>query len=51
MIKWQYKSRNMSKARLQAIVDRAVWEKETKRRAGTTWDSVVEKVEYRRRGM
>ena len=34
----------MPKKRLPAIVDRAVWEKETKRRAGTRWDSVLEKV-------
>ena len=30
--------------RLPAIVDRAVWEKVTKGRAGIRWDSVVEKV-------
>ena len=36
--------RNMSKKRLPAIADRAVWEKVTKGRAGIRWDSVVEKV-------
>ena len=34
----------MPQKRLPAIVDRAVWEKETKGRAGITWNSVVEKV-------
>ena len=34
----------MPKKRLPAIVDRAVWEKVTKERAGIRWDSVVEKV-------
>ena len=29
---------------MPAIADRVVWEKVTKRRAGTRWDSVVEKV-------
>ena len=32
------------KKRLPAIVDRAVWEKVRKRRAGIWWDSLVEKV-------
>ena len=32
------------KKRLPAIADRAVWEKVTKRRDGTRWDRVVEKV-------
>ena len=32
----------MPKKRLQAIADRAVWEKATKGRAGIRWDSVVE---------
>ena len=41
---WQYKVRNMPKKRLPAIVDRAVWEKVTKGRAGIRWDGVVEKV-------
>ena len=39
---WQYKVRNAPKKRLPAIVDRAVWEKVTKGRAGTRWDGVVE---------
>ena len=30
--------------RLPAMVDRAVWEKVTKGRAGIRWDSVVDKV-------
>ena len=34
---------NMLKKRLPAIVDRGVWEKVTKGRAGTRWDSVVQK--------
>ena len=42
-LKGQYKVRNMPKKRLPAIVDRAVWEKVTKGRAGRRWDSVVEK--------
>ena len=33
----------MLKKRLPAIVDRGVWEKVTKGRAGTRWDSVVQK--------
>ena len=33
-LKWQYKVRNMPKKRLPAILDRAVWEKVTKGRAG-----------------
>ena len=43
-LKWPYKVTNMPKKRLSAIADRAVWEKVTKGRAGTRWDSVVEKV-------
>ena len=43
-LKWQYKVGNMPKKNLPAIADRAVWEKVTKWRAGTTWDSVVEKL-------
>ena len=42
-LKWEYKVRNMPKKRLAAIVDGAAWEKVTKGRAGTRWDSVVEK--------
>ena len=34
----------MPQKRLPAIVDRAVWEKVTKGRAGIRWDGVVEKV-------
>ena len=34
----------MPKKRLPAIVDRAVWEKITKRRAGIRWDNVVENI-------
>ena len=43
-LKWQYKVRNMTKKRLPAIADRAVWEKVTKGRARIRWDSEVEKV-------
>ena len=43
-LKWQCKVRNMPKKWLPAIVDRVVWEKGTKGRAGTGWDSVVEKI-------
>ena len=43
-MKWQYKVWNMQKKGLPATADRAVWEKATEGRAGTRWDSVVEKV-------
>ena len=44
-LKWPYNVRNMPKKMLPAILaDRAVWEKVTERGAGTTWNSVVEKV-------
>ena len=44
-LKWQYKVENMPEKRLPAIVDRAVWEEETKGRAGVRWDNnVVEKI-------
>ena len=43
-LKWQYKVNNVPEKRLPAIVDRAVWEKITKRRAGIRWDNVVEKI-------
>ena len=43
-LKWQYKVKNMPEKRLPAIVDRAVWEKITKGRAGIRWDNVVEKM-------
>ena len=33
---------NMPEKRLSAMVDRAVWEKITKGRAGIGWDNVVE---------
>ena len=49
-LKRQYKVRNMPKKRLPAIADRAVWEKVTKGRAETRWDSVVENVWTDRRG-
>ena len=42
-LKWQYKVKNVPEKRLPAIVDRAVWEKITRRRAGVRWDNVVEK--------
>ena len=34
----------MPRKRLPAIVDRAVWEKITKWRAGMRWDNLVEKI-------
>ena len=34
----------MPEKRLPAIVDRAVWEKITKGRAGIRWDNAVEKI-------
>ena len=43
-MEWRSEVRNMPKERLPAMVDRAVWEKVTKGRAGIRWDSVVEKV-------
>ena len=43
-LKWQYKVHNMPDKSLPAIVDRAVWEKATKGRAGIRWDNVVEKI-------
>ena len=42
--KLKYKVKNMPEKRLPAIVDRAVWEKITKGRAGIRWDNVVEKI-------
>ena len=43
-LKWQYKVKNMPEKRLPPIVDRAVWEKVTRGRAGIIWDNVVEKI-------
>ena len=43
-LKWQYNENNVPEKRLPAIVDKAVWEKITKGRAGTRWDNVVEKI-------
>ena len=43
-MKWQKKVRNMPKKRLPAIVDKAVWEKVPKGRAGTRWDSVAGRI-------
>ena len=40
----QYKVKNMPEKRLPAIVDKAVWEKITKGRAGIRWNIVVEKI-------
>ena len=42
-LKWQYKTCNMPENRLPAIVERAVWEKISKVRAGRRWNSVAEK--------
>ena len=41
-LKWQHRVKSAPKKRLPAIVDRAVWEKVTTRRAGIRWDNVVE---------
>ena len=49
-LKGQKIVRNMLKKGLPAIADRAVWEKVTKGRAETRWDSVVENVWTDRRG-
>ena len=43
-LKWQCKVKNVPEKRLPAIVDRAVWEKITKGRAGIRWGNVVEKI-------
>ena len=43
-LKWVCKLKNMPEKRLPTIVDRAVWAKITKGRAGTRWDNVVEKI-------
>ena len=43
-LKWQYKVNNIPGKRLPAIVDRAVWEKIRKGRAGIRWDNIVEKM-------
>ena len=40
----------MPEKRLPAIVDRAVWEKITKGRAGIRWGNVVEKIWKKYRG-
>ena len=42
--KWVYKVQNMPEKRLPTIVDRAVWEKIAKCRAGITWDNLFEKI-------
>ena len=43
-LKWQYKVRSMPEKRLPAIVERALWDRITKGRAGIRWDNVVEKI-------
>ena len=43
-LKWQYKVINVPKKRLPARVERAVWEKLTKGRAGIRWENVGEKI-------
>ena len=43
-LKRRYKADSMAKKRLSAIADWAVWEKRTKGRTGTRWDSVVGKI-------
>ena len=43
-LKWQRKERKMSRKRLPARADRAVWEKVTEGRVGIKWDSIVDKV-------
>ena len=42
-LKLQHEVRNMPNKRLPAMVDRAIWDKVTKRRVGIRWDSVLEK--------
>ena len=43
-LKWQHEENNVPEKRLPAIVDRAVWERKTKGRAGIRLDNVVEKI-------
>ena len=43
-LKWQHRVKNMQANRLPAIVDRFVWEKRTKGKAGIRWDRVVENI-------
>ena len=40
-LKWQHRVKNMQANRLPAIVDRFVWEKRTKGKAGIRWDRVA----------
>ena len=41
-LRWRHKVRNMPKTKFPAVVDRAVWEKVTKRRTRIRCGSVVE---------
>ena len=43
-LKWYYRVKNMQRKRLPAVVDRFVWKKRTKAKAGIRWDKVVENV-------
>ena len=43
-LKWQYRVKKMQRKRLPAIVDRFVWEKRMKGKAGIRWDKVVENI-------
>ena len=43
-MKWHYRVKNVQGKILPAIVDRFVWKKRTKGKAGIRWDKVVENV-------
>ena len=43
-MKWHHRIKNMQGKRLPAIVDRFVWKKRTKWKAGIRWDKVVENI-------
>ena len=43
-LKWDYRVKNMQRKRLTAIVNRFVWKKRTKGKAGIRWDKVVENI-------
>ena len=43
-LRWQYSVKKMQRRRLPATVDRAVWKKTTRRRAGNRWERDIEKI-------
>ena len=43
-LKWHYRVKNMQGKKLPDIVDRFVWKKKTKGKAGIRWYKVVENV-------